>query len=72
MEEQGDMARMEVWCGFVGRWVDGFELVEVFPSRGAGGERYVVRRSSDRAVLPTRFPETEVRAVASSDPWPVI
>ena len=47
--------RVEVRRRFDRRWARGFEVAEVLD--GA----YTVRRRSDGAVLPTAFPEDEVR-----------
>ncbi len=46
---------VEVRGGFVGSWSRGFEIVECVH------DRYVVRRQSDRSVLPAHFPERDVR-----------
>lgn len=54
-------AGLEVWCDYVGRWIDGFRLVEIREDDD-GSERYVVRRLSDGAVLPVPFTARDVRA----------
>ncbi len=47
---------VEVRERFRGRWSRGFVIAE---STSAG---YLLRRASDRSVLPTRFTRTDVRA----------
>ena len=46
---------VEVWCGFSGRWTDGFEVHAV------GDEGIVLRRTSDGAVLSRPFAPHDVR-----------
>jgi hypothetical protein len=46
---------VEVWCRSLRRWVVGFSTVDV-DERG-----WRVRRRSDRADLPVRFPSSEIR-----------
>jgi hypothetical protein len=52
-------ARIEVRSRFDQRWARGFELVEIVED--AGEARYRVRRRSDGSVLPTLFPDDDIR-----------
>jgi len=47
---------IEIWCRSLGSWSHGFVAVDV------DAEGWRVLRRSDRAPLPVRFPDTEVRA----------
>lgn len=59
-DDQGVMlhagTRVEVRGRFRGNWARGFEVAETTT------EGYVVRRSSDRCVLPARFDVNDVRS----------
>ena len=46
---------VEVRERFCGRWAGGFEIVD------AAHDQYVVRRTSDRSVLPASFSTNEIR-----------
>jgi hypothetical protein len=48
--------RVEVRGRFRGNWARGFEVAETTT------EGYVVRRTSDRCVLPAQFDVTDVRS----------
>ena len=50
---------MQVRSRFQRWWVDGFEVAGV--DRTAGGEMVVVRRLSDRSLVPVGFPPEDVR-----------
>jgi hypothetical protein len=54
--------RVQVWNGFESTWASGFQIFAPQPDGG-----YLVRRLSDRSVLPITFPEAEVRL----DPVPL-
>ena len=47
---------VQVRSRFDGRWVSGFEVVDE-----ADTQAYEIRRRSDHAVLPERFPRTQLR-----------
>jgi hypothetical protein len=51
----GPGVAVEVWCRYEGRWVPGYDAVEVVDGR------VWVRRHSDGARLPVAFEPTEVR-----------
>src|SRR5260370_41856206 len=54
--------RVQVWNRFDGAWASGFQ---VFATHANGG--YLVRRLSDRSLLPMTFAETDLRL----DPVPL-
>ncbi len=56
--------RVEVRTRFDGRWVAGFELVGTNPD--GNDRRFVIRRCSDRSILPAAFSADEIRPAASS------
>jgi hypothetical protein len=49
-------ARVQIRSRFDGAWASGFEVFAAQPSGG-----YLVRRTSDRVVLPVTFAATELR-----------
>ncbi len=51
-------ARIDLWCASLGKWVAGFEAIEVDTSG------WLVRRMSDGAALPDRFLMDDVRVSA--------
>ncbi len=59
---------VEVRCRFGDRWVTGFEVCEVI--RLDDETRYRLRRRSDGSVIPTLFPEKDLRffSTAYHDP----
>lgn len=50
---------VEVWSSYEGTWVAGFELAEITPA--ADGSGYLIRRRSDRVILPERFDPERIR-----------
>jgi hypothetical protein len=63
-------ARVQIRSRFDGAWASGFEVFAAQPSGG-----YLVRRTSDRVVLPVTFAATELRLepmpmpVGRPGPW---
>ena len=56
---------VEVFNHFDNSWVTGFQLVQEERDENGRVLARVVRRRSDHAVLPRRFPAEEVRRVRS-------
>ena len=56
MNELPSGVRVQVRSRFDGGWASGFQVFAPQPSGG-----YLVRRLSDRSVLPITFAETELR-----------
>ncbi len=54
-----DTPAVEVRTRFDGRWASGFELIGT--ETDDNGERYLVRRRSDHAILPATFARDEIR-----------
>jgi hypothetical protein len=48
---------VELWCPSLDRWVRGFSVVR------RDGPNLVIRRRSDRALLPVPFVESDVRPI---------
>ena len=55
--------RLEVRSGFDRSWSKGFVVEDAGPSG------YRLRRRSDRSVLPTTFPSSDVRAERRTSMW---